>query len=141
MTRVGGQRQGYDECENSYSGSKYYMHVSKPDQEDLAYTVTSTPGSPTFNKQFRCTGSNIEWSDIVMLRILREVEEGWPVTFSDLPGSIGAMDWTQVTDPLTEGGPIMTVVLFHAIIHSVGVLDPSRMTFIFIYFLNNSDQV
>ncbi|KAN0085597.1 hypothetical protein V8E54_002064 [Elaphomyces granulatus] len=126
MTRVNGQPQGdYDHCGNNYLGGNYYMHVSGPNPADLAYTVTSTPGSPTFREQFICTGSNKEWSDIVMLRILREVEEGWPVTFSDFPESIGAMDWTQVRDPLTAAGPVLTVALFHAIVHSVAVQDPN----------------
>ncbi|KAN0067288.1 hypothetical protein V8E54_014551 [Elaphomyces granulatus] len=125
MTRVDGQRQGYDECENNYLGGNYYMHVSEPNPADLAYTVTSTPGSPAFKKQQTCTGSNKEWSDIVMPGILREVKEGrGPATFSDLPRFLGVQDWSEVTSPLTAN-PVMTVILLHAIIHSVGVLDPN----------------
>jgi hypothetical protein len=126
-------------CGDNFLEGNYYIFMDEPISAltDFATTITSTPGSLAFVEQVRCTGSTTRWSDVVMGRILSEVKEGSPATFSALPWAI---DWSQVANPLYR--PItMTSIVLHEIIHSVGVPDPNRMTFIFIYFLNSSDQV
>jgi hypothetical protein len=140
MTRIDGRRAiNDDECKNFVQGI-YYVQIEPLNKAAYAYTITSNPGSPIFEKQVKCTGSTTQWSDILLKRILDEVKNGRPATFSNWPKFIGVANWFYAIGfPLT--GPIMEETVFHEIIHSVGVPDPNRMTFIFIYFLNNSDQV
>jgi hypothetical protein len=133
MTRVDGRPINNDECEGNFFKGNYYAFVKPLNPTSNACTFTSKPGYEAFEEQVKCTGSTTEWSDIILQRILNEVKEGWPATLSDWPESVGATDWFDAVGfPLT--GPIMAMTVFHEIIHSVGVPDPNRMTFIFIYF-------
>ncbi|KAN0069832.1 hypothetical protein V8E54_012138 [Elaphomyces granulatus] len=132
MARVNGQPHHHDMCGDNFLEGNYYIFMDEPISAltDFATTITSTPGSLAFVEQVRCTGSTTRWSDVVMGRILSEVKEGSPATFSALPWAI---DWSQVANPLYR--PItMTSIVLHEIIHSVGVPDPnpdhSKTTFL-----------